>query len=251
MVPSERCVGPECRGAAPGKTQALGYAGDLDAGSRGSFLQARSLIGTRAFDGVEIAQGQAAIEQLRQAGEIDAYYAGAAKRAYAERFADQPERETPFETPSPFDGPLAPGALARVHRGRVGADVGMTAAESCGCTPREPDGRDPVSGWLIYYIGTGVLLTPSPKCVPGGGRPLSWLAQTWRNVLALAPAPAPVPARVPASPVAPPRITPGPPPPDAPPPPPKMYLCFDPRIWPGAFRPQPTPCVPPQIEYPD
>jgi len=29
------------------------------------------------------------------------------------------------------------------------------------------------------------------------------------------------------------------------------YLCYDPRITPPAYRPQSTPCVPPQVPYPD
>jgi hypothetical protein len=249
LVPSERCVGPECRGGPKTGAPLLGFQGDLDAGSTGSFMSAGRLIGTRAYDGIEIGKGLQQIEQLRQEGAIDNYYAGAAKRAYAERFKDDPERAAPFETPSPFDGPLAPGALGRLHRGQVGTAVGGTASESCGCTPREFDAVDPISGWGMYFIGDGVLLTPSQKCIAGTGRGPRWWQQTWKNVLSLWETPAPVPGRVsPPAPTAP-RILPGTPPPEAPPPPPKTYLCMDPRIWPLYYRPQQGPCVAPQIEY--
>jgi hypothetical protein len=186
LVPAARCVGPECRGAAPGQTKNIGYAGDIAAGTRGSFTQGARSIGVTAMDGVEIAQGLAAIDDLRARNEIDAYYAASAKNAFIERTQGDAERPAPFEGPSPFGSPLAPRALARRYKGITGEDVGATVSEACRCTPRPFDARDPVSGWGIYYVGTGVLLTPTPKCIGGSGRPLSFWAKTWRNVLELA-----------------------------------------------------------------
>ena len=176
-------------------------------------MQAGRLPGTLAFDGVEIAKGLAAIDQLRDSGEIDAYYAGAAKRAYEERAETSLERPAPFETPSPFGAPLAPGALARRYGGQPGAPVGPSVAEACRCTPRKFDARDPLSGWGIYYVNGGVLLTPTEKCIGGSGGPLSFWRQTWRNVLALLP-----PALAPAAPP-PPKVEPHPQPPGYTPPP--------------------------------
>jgi hypothetical protein len=206
-------------------------------------------IGVTALDGVEIGKSLAAIDDLRNRNEIDAYYAAAARNAYLQRISDAGERSAPFETPSPFGAPLGSGALARVPHVRPGDEVGPSVEEACACTPREPDAIDPVSGWLIYYLPTGVLLTPSKKCIAGGSHPLGFWRQTWRNVLALVtptPPPQPVPARSPTAP--PPK--PGEPTPTPPAPPPGGYLCYDPRIMPGAFRPQATPCSPPQITYP-
>lgn len=205
LKPAPSCVPPECRGAGPTGTRSIGYAGDLDAGSRGSFTQAGRLIGITAMDGVEISKGLAQIDQLRDANQIDAYYAGAAKRAYLEQIGEEGERPAPFEEPSPFGRVLAPGALGKRYRGITGEDVGKTVSEACRCTPRPFDARDPVSGWGIYYIGTGVLLTPTPKCVGGGGKPRGFWARTWDNTLALVkPAPPVPPQPVPYVPGAPP-----------------------------------------------
>jgi hypothetical protein len=250
LTPTEKCVGPECQGGKPGQTVGLGYAGDIGAGTKGSFLLAGRTAGVTAMDGIEIAKGLAAINDLRDRGEIDGYYAAAAKNAFIERTgAEGAERAAPFEEPAALGAPLGSGALKRLAT-RPGEDVGPSVTEACRCTPREPDGRDPVSGWLIYYVGKGVLLTPTKKCIGGGGRPPSFWAQTWHNVLSLVkptPPPAPVPARTPPTP---PPAPGAPAPPPAPPAPPGGYLCYDPRIWPGGFRPQPTPCEPPKIEYP-
>jgi hypothetical protein len=250
LVPAPRCVGPECRGGKRGETPTLGYAGDLDAGSRGSFATAGRLIGLTAYDGVEIQKGLSAIDELRAAGEIDGYYAAAAKRAFAER-VPKLERAVPFQELTPAAvGPLAPGALGRLHQGRTGEAVGPSVAEGCNCTPRPFDARDPVSGWGIYYVPTGVLLTPSEKCIAGSSKPLRFWEQTWRNVRATFGMPEPPPPRpdfaLPKRP-APPGA---PPPPQPPPPPPGGYLCLDPRILPMFYRPQPGPCVAPQIPYP-
>lgn len=249
LVPSPRCVGPECRGTKKDATPTLGYAGELDAGSKGSFLQAGRLIGVTAMDGVEIGQGLAAINALQQSGEIDGYYASAAKRAYLERIGDMPARAAPFETPSPFGMLLAPGALRRRFKGITGEDVGPSVIEACACTPRPFDARDPVSGWGIYYVKGGVLLTPSEKCIASDGKPPAWWQTTWRNVRELLKPAESVgefpDVTVPTAPAAPPVPT----APSAKPPEPKTYLCFDPRIWPPAFRPQSSPCTAPQIPY--
>jgi hypothetical protein len=250
LVPSERCVGPECTGARAGGTQLLGYAGDLDAGSNGSFARAGQLVGLCAKDGVEIAQGLAAITDLARSGTIDRYYAGAARAAYADAQGPDCERPAPFVSPSPFGAPLAPGALAKRFAGVAGQDVGPNVDQACRCTPRPFDARDPVSGWGIYYVPGGVLLTPSEKCIGGGGRPTGFWATTWRNVKALLPTPAPVPPLPEAPPPAPAPAPGAPAAPPAPPAPPGGYLCLDPRIWPPLFRAQASPCVAPQIPYP-
>lgn len=250
LVPAPRCVGPECTGAAPGKTLELGYAGDLDAGSRGSFAQAGSLVGLCAVDGVELAQGLAAIDTLKREGQIDRYYAGAARNAYANAERGPCDRPAPFVSPTPFGAPLAPGALARTFRGKEGEDVGASVDQVCRCTPRPFDARDPVSGWGIYYVKGGVLLTPSEKCVDAGGKPAGFWETTWRNVKAIVAQPIPPPPL----PQAPAHVQmPAPLPPGAPVPPPapaKTYLCLDPRIWPPLYRAQGTPCTAPQIPYP-
>lgn len=197
LTAAPRCVGPECRGGPPGGGPTIGYAGDLDAGSRGAFIQAGRLIGLRAIDGVEVQKGLSAIDDLRREGAIDGYYASAAKRAYLERIEELPERAAPFAEVSAFGEPLAPGALSRRFKGMTGAAVGPSIREGCACTPREPDAQDPVSGWLIYYVEGGVLLTPTKKCVGGGGRRQSFWRNVWRNVLGQAPdaiAPAPPPS---------------------------------------------------------
>jgi hypothetical protein len=208
LKPAPACVPPECRGGGASGTKLLGYGGDLDAGSRGSFTQAGRLIGITAMDGVEISKGLAAIDQLRADNQIDAYYAGAAKRAYLEQIGEEGERAAPFEEPSPFGRLLAPSALGRRFKGATGQDVGKNVSEACRCTPRKPDARDPVSGWLIYYVGSGVLLTPTPKCIGGGGRPMGFWAKTWENTLSLVRPSPPVPPQpapyVPGAPPAPP-----------------------------------------------
>lgn len=250
LVPAPRCVGPECRGGPRGGGPTLGYAGDLDAGSRGSFLQAGRLIGITALDGVEIQRGLAAIDDLAASNQIDRYYAASAKRAYLERLGEEPERAAPFEEPTPFGRVLAPGALARRFRGLPGEDVGPSVEDACRCTPRPFDAIDPVSGWGIYYVKGGVLLTPSLKCIGGGGRPSGFWATTWRNVVSLVRAPEIPPSRPIVTQRPPPPPTEPPPPSAPPPPPPGGYLCLDYRVVPTYWRPQPTPCVPPQIPYP-
>jgi len=228
----------------------LGYQGELDAGSRGSFTQAGRTLGITALDGVEIQKGLAAIDELRANNEIDGYYAAAAKRAYLQQIGEEDERASPFEEPSPFGRLLAPGALKRRFADRTGADVGPTVEEGCGCTPRAPDAIDPVSGWLIYYVNGGVLLTPSYKCIGGGGRPAGFWEATWKNVQRMVGVDEPAPPRpkpVPGQPSPPPA----PPAPSQPPPPaPSGGLCLDPRIYPLAWRPSAGPCVPPAIPYP-
>lgn len=193
LVPTERCVGPECRGGPAGAVKTIGYAGDLDAGSRGSFMQAGRLIGVTAMDGIEISKGLAAIDQLRQENQIDGYYAGAAKRAYLQQLSEEGERPAPFEEPSPFGRAIGSGALARRYQGVSGEEVGKTVSEACRCTPRPFDARDPVSGWGIYYVKGGVLLTPTEKCIAGGPGLFGQIGKFWRNNLAGVAPLAPVP----------------------------------------------------------
>lgn len=250
MVTGPRCVGPECRGSKPGATPVLGFAGDIGAGTKGSFLLAGRTEGVTAMDGVEIAKGLAEIEGLRQRGEIDNYYAASAKNAYLQQIGEEPERAAPFEGPSALGRVLAPSALAKLTRGRTGEDVGPSVSEACRCTPRDFDAIDPVSGWGIYFIGTGVLLTPTKKCIGGGGHSLGFWAQTWRNTLALVKPAPPVPPRPPLAPPAPAPV-PGQPAPAPAPGPPKMYRCWNPNIWPGKWREQLTPCEAPMIPYPE
>lgn len=224
LVPGARCVGPECKGASGGGTKTLGYAGDLDAGSRGSFTQAGRLIGVTAMDGIEISKGLAAIDQLRQENQIDAYYAGAAKRAYLQRLDEEGDRPAPFQEPTPFGRALGAGALARRYQGISGEDVGATVSEACRCTPRPFDARDPVSGWGIYYVKGGVLLTPTEKCIAGGPGLFGQIGKFWRDQLTLTPPAPPVPPQPPPPRGLPPlpvtqAPTPVAPPPPAPPPP--------------------------------
>lgn len=251
LVPTARCVGPECRGAGAQGTIGLGFRGALDEGSRGSFMQANRLIGTTAFDGVEISKGLAAIDQLRDQGDIDAYYAGAAKKAYRQRLERLPEREAPFETPSPFGTPLAPGALGRRYKGVHGDDVGPSVSEACACTPREPDAIDPVSGWLIYYVPGGVLLTPSKKCIAGGGRPSGFWANVYRGALRLV---TPTPQPPPPGALPPPggAIVPLPPGIQPIPTPPATILCHrPPNFWPdGIIAAEGGVCPPGWVPYP-
>jgi len=247
LVPAPRCVPPECRGNRLGDTPTLGYAGDIGAGTRGSFTQGARSIGVTAMDGIEIAKGLQEIENLRDSGQIDHYYAAAARNAFIERTADA-ERPAPFEGPSPLGAPIASGALSRRFPGG-GDQVGPRVTDACGCKPRKEDARDPLSGWLIYYVPGGVLLTPTAKCIPYYGKPRGFWSGLWANVTeAFKPSPPPVPPQQP-----PPAFTPPTQPPPSLPPivpvPPKGYLCMDPRIWPGTFRGQATPCVPPQIAY--
>lgn len=242
LVPSPRCVGPECRGGPKDGTPVLGYTGELDAGSRGSFIQANRLIGTTAFDGVEIQRGLAAIDELRDLGSIDAYYAGAAKRAYLQRLGEEGERAAPFEEPTPAGRILAPSALGKRYKGIVGQDVGKSVEGACRCTPREPDAIDPVSGWLIYYVSGGVLLTTSKKCMAGDGRAPGFWANLWKQTLALArPAP-PVPARPQLPPIE--YGAPAPPAPSGPgpTPPSQRIVCYKIGVWPGGIIFEGTTC---------
>jgi len=247
LVPTERCVGPECRGAGKTGTQVLGYAGDLAAGTHGSFTQAGRSIGVTAMDGIEISKGLAAIDQLRTEGTIDAYYASGAKRAYLQQLGEEGERPAPFQEPTALGRVLAPGALGRATRLRPGEDVGPSVPEACGCKPRKFDANDPVSGWGIYYVAKGVLLTPTEKCIGGGGRPEGFWAQTWRNTLALVKPAPPVPKTTEVLPPAPP---PAPvPSPVSPPPTTGGYICgTPPGWWPGYVLVQKDPCKAPLIE---
>jgi len=251
MCPNTCCPPPECRGGKPGAHKVLGFQGDIGAGTGGSFMASGRSLGVTAMDGVEIAQGLAQIQGLKESNQIDAYYAGAMRNAYLLSLSDVPLRDEPFKTPSPFAAPLAPGALGRAFRGKTGPEVGGSVQETCACTPRAPDAQDPASGWLIYYVPGGILLTPTEKCIGYYGKPSRFWGNMWSNVLNLFEGIEAVPDR----PTAPPYIVdpmrqqaaPTPHPPE----PKKSYLCFDPRIWPQAWRPQAGPCIPPQIEYPE
>ena len=205
LVPAPRCLGPECHGSDGRGMRALGFAGDLGAGPDGSFSSARSAAGLRRLTGAEVAGATAELGALRDAGAIGADYWRRAVGAIERR----PEAFTPIIAPgvtAPVLGqPIAPQALAGVYSLLPPSDVGPSLREGCRCTPREPDGQDPVSGWLIYRVNGGVLLTPTKKCIAGGGGPLSWLAMTWRNTLALfgyPPAPTQPPRELPPAPVA-------------------------------------------------
>jgi len=248
MCPNGCCAPPECRGGKPGVNRVLGFQGDIGAGTGGSFLAGARSLGVTTMDGVEIAQGLAQIEGLRDSGQIDRYYAGALRNAYLQEIGESGGAREPFAPPSPLPGAriLAPGAMAKMFRGKTGPEVGPAVQEACGCTPREPDAR--FQGWLVYYVPGGVLLTPTKKCIGYYGKPVRWLNNVWRNILTNWTGIDEVPDR------------PAPPPPEdlsklqqpapvAPPPaPPKSHLCYEPRIWPPAWRPQSEPCTPPQIE---
>jgi hypothetical protein len=196
IVPAPRCLGPECSGAEGRGTRALGFAGDLGAGMNGSFRDARGAAGLRALTGTEIAAATAELGALKDSGAIGSDYWRAALSAVERR----PERYLPILAPGvtrPILGqPIGQKALANVYSLVPPSEVGPSVREGCACTPRPPDGRDPVSGWFIYRVNGGVLLTPTWKCIAGGGSVASWLSMTWRNTLALfgvAPATPPLP----------------------------------------------------------
>jgi hypothetical protein len=184
-VPAPRCLSAGCSGSDGRGMRALGFAGDLGAGMDGSFASARSAAGLRKMTGAEIGAAAAQLGDLREAGAIGRDYERAALGAL--------ERN-----PENFIPPIAPGVTAPLLGQPIGAqglaaayalvrpqEVGPSIREGCRCTVREPDGQDPVSGWLIYRVAGGVLLTPTKKCIAGGGGLPSWLAMTWRNTKAL------------------------------------------------------------------
>lgn len=200
LVPAPRCIGPECQGAGPRGTKTIGYAGDLAAGENGGLSGARRAAGLTAATGGEIAAATTALDDLRRSGAIsDSYYRQA--RAAVE---NRPEKFLGLIAPGVrrdlLGQPIAPRALAELAGQIPGSPVGPSVAEGCQCTPRPPDGRDPVSGWFIYYVPGGVLITPTWKCLPSGGGPLSWLQQTWKNTVALfqSPPASPAPPKFPA-----------------------------------------------------
>lgn|GEM_PF-3232560 len=251
LVPTPRCVGPECQGRRRATVPVLGFAGDLDTGNRGSFAAAGRLAGLSALSGVEVAQGLNQIEQAADRGEISDAYARAAMAAYRR----DPGAYTPVEPGIGVIGgverPIAPGAYGRLNYVGAGGPVGPDVREACACTPREFDAIDVISGWGIYYVEGGVWMTPSKKCVAGGGRPPSFWQQTWRNVLSLVGAapPAPQPVRLP-PPGAPAPLLPVPGPAPSAPSATGGYLCLHPNVFPPAYRPKATPCVPPEVPYP-
>lgn len=197
LVPAPRCLGPECSGSDGRGMRALGFTGDLGAGLNGSFASARSAEGLRKMTGAEVGAATALIGDLHDQGRIGADYANAAMNAIERR----PEKYIPIIAPgvtgAVLGQPIGQRALKDVYALATPQDVGPSVREGCNCTPREPDGQDPVSGWLIYRVKGGVLLTPTKKCIAGGGALPGWLAMTWRNTLALfgaAPAEGPAPA---------------------------------------------------------
>lgn len=185
LVPAPRCVGPECKGSDGRGTRNLGFAGDIAAGNDGSFRGARSAQALFAASGVEVAQAGAQLGALRDAGEISTNYWKAASNALEK----SPDRYIPTIAPGVrrelLGQALAPWALAADSNLAARSDVGVDVADGCRCTPRPFDAVDPVSGWGIYYVNGGVLLTPTQKCIAGGGSIPGWLAMTWRNVLTL------------------------------------------------------------------
>jgi len=251
MCPNGCCAPPECRGKPHGYPPVLGFQGDIGAGTGGSFAGGARSLGVTQMDGVEIARGLSEIKNMQESGSIDRYYAAAARNAYIERTKEGVGRVSPFETPSPFRdfGFLAPGAVGRAFRGKFGPEVGASVQDACHCTPRQPDAE--YAGWLVYYVPGGILLTPTLKCIGYYNRPVHVLTSLFQSVFRNALEPEPVPDRIP-----PPtredlaRLQ-QPAPVAAPPALKAAYLCYDPRITPGAWRVQSTPCVPPQIAYPE
>lgn len=175
----------DCKGSDGAGMKNFGYAGDIAAGNDGSFRGARQAAGLFAATGVEAASAAAVLGDLRDQGAITGGYYRSALAAVARR----PDRYIPVVAPGVrrelLGQVIAPLAIARDAELAAGAPVGVDVANGCRCTPRDFDAIDPVSGWGIYYVGKGVLLTPTKKCIAGGGGPLGWFAMTWRNVLAL------------------------------------------------------------------
>jgi hypothetical protein len=203
LVPAPRCLSDGCKGSDGRGMRAVGFAGDLGAGLGSSFASARSAPGLRKMTGAEVGAAAALIGDLKDQGKIGADYANAAQNAIERR----PENYIPIVAPgvtgAVLGQPIGQKAIKDVYALATPQAVGPSVREGCACTPREPDGQDPVSGWLIYRVNGGVLLTPTKKCIAGGGGPASWFATTWRNTLTLfgaAPAPlaAPPPVEAPA-----------------------------------------------------
>jgi hypothetical protein len=185
LVPAPRCLSDGCKGSDGRGMRAVGFAGDLGAGMDGSFASARSAVGLRRMTGAEVGAAAALIGNLKDTGQIGADYANAAQNAIERR----PEQYIPVLAPgvtgSPLGQPIGQHALKDTYALARPQEVGPSVREGCRCTVREPDGQDPVSGWLIYRVPGGVLLTPTKKCIAGGGPIQSWLAMTWRNTLTL------------------------------------------------------------------
>jgi hypothetical protein len=185
LVPAPRCLSDGCSGSDGRGMRAVGFAGDLGAGVGASFASARSAAGLRKMTGAEVGAAAALIGDLKDQGKIGADYANAAQNAIERR----PEQYIPIIAPgvtgAVLGQPIGQHALKDVYALATPQAVGPSVREGCACTPREPDGQDPVSGWLIYRVAGGVLLTPTKKCIAGGGALPGWLAMTWRNVLTL------------------------------------------------------------------
>ena len=210
-MPSD-CVSP-----GPRRTRTTGIGDAITANTDGTFAGARRALGLSSLTGTEMAVARQPLDNLRNQGLIsDSYYRRA--RAQFERDPDALVHPYAPGVLSPLLGqPLAPSALRDFALGVVPQPIGPSLREGCACTPREFDARDPVSGWGIYYVNGGVLLTPSLKCIGGGGRPPGFLATIWRNTVALFKTPTNIaPAPPPPLPAI--DYTPGAPPPPPPPP---------------------------------
>lgn len=185
LVPAPRCLSAGCSGSDGRGMRAVGFAGDLGAGVGASFASARSAPGLRRMTGAEVGAAAALIGDLKDQGKIGADYANAAQNAIERRPENYIPVLAPGVTGSPLGQPIGQHALKDVYALAKPQPVGPSVREGCACTPREPDGQDPVSGWLIYRVNGGVLLTPTKKCIAGGGSIPGWLAMTWRNTKAL------------------------------------------------------------------
>lgn len=217
LVPAPRCMPSDCHSPGPRRTRDLGIGDQVAAGEDGTMVGARRAMGLTSLTGTEIATALAPLDDLRQSGAIsDSYYRRA--RAAIESDADAFFKPYAPGVLQPVLGrPVASGALRDLALGVLPTPIGPSVREGCACTPRDFDAVDPVSGWGIYYVPGGVLLTPTKKCIAGGGRPLGFIEQTWRNIVALFKTPPTIAPE--AAPLLPP-ITPSPGAPTPPPPPP-------------------------------
>lgn len=210
----------DCAGPGPRRTPTVGIGDAITANTDGTFAGARRALGLSSLTGTELAQARQPLDDLRRAGEIsDSYYRQA--RAAFERDPDALVRPIAPGVLRPLLGqPIASRALKDRALGVIPQPIGPSVREGCACTPRPFDAQDPVSGWGIYYVNGGVLLTPTLKCIAGGGAKPGLLATIWRNTVALfktptATTPEPIPKPLP--PIGQPQLeAPAPPAPPAP-----------------------------------
>lgn len=197
----------------------------LDASNDGTYSQARKAALLGRQDDLATMAAITRLADASLAGKVDQEFA-------AGRIAQLAAPPVAAVEAADFTGPLSAAEYAEKKRlDSVGAtatalDNAQAAklGEACHCEPRDFDAIDPVSGWGIYYVGEGVLLTPSKKCVGHGVLP-SWLSRTWRNTVTLLTGPPQAAPPAPAQPVPyrPPVVV-APVPLPVPPPPPKGYL---------------------------